>query len=1028
VIEKVSAKCEARGAKVFALIAFCVAVSFVSLAFPQTAWQLIDTKPFAGKAKGVVGALGVPTRGLTKTQVRIYGRQRALEWDARLKRTKPRLIEWLIKQGYWKQGQRLGVDAIIVAADSISSRSRQNYGAGNLQFRFENFPSAVEAKIRDFLNRAVPVLVEVYGPPITSPPGSTRTVTIVLDEALDALDGGVYNAAADEIRLPEFVPQRGYDWFNLLHQLLHAFRGPLMLSFPAWEEGQARAAAMIAAIRLRGQGVAELSKFDPKDPVHGDPLWVLPLYDILNQPPLGNPVFLPPSGFQPMAFWRIAMSAGAWLKVAAENPQCFRLFNAALLSLPDPMAVRGDTIALVDLMREIVPRVEGMDFYDWYRRQYVLDTGVSVGPKLYAFAVPLHIGILLILNHYRTSADGDEFPLNGIAQLVYRNDLTDDLYAEEGNEAEIYDGEGFIAPQFFNIGGANLVFIDIFVNGLALTVPFPYMVRGEEPNENPIWGGVLNALSGQIQIRFNDLTDLQPVNVTRGVFAVTQGLDIYQLYRLRVRHVDEGSEAVEYRNAAFDIYCLIVKARPSVITMEVTLPAGIHLFSVPLLPTSFDEAEALGISPDELLLARWNPLRPGELKYEFYPRITTPMMPGVGYWLKLLRETTVRVEGTPVPSDQPYQIPLYGGFNQVGNPFARDLPVGEILVAFGNEGPVGLAEAERRAWVQNAIWVWDKVQGYQLAQTVRPWQGFWVRALRPSGVRLVFNWSRTRGAGRGTGERSRLAQIQPMSVGTLSSNSSLVPRPSSPVPILWSVRLIVTAPNAPADTENRFGIASGSQLPSRIFKPPMVPNSVWAAFVCEGTRDMGQGTGEVELVAHDIRPDGSSRKWRFIVKSDLPDNTPVTLRWEGLAQLPRTISLVATDLTTKERFSLRSRSSYTFIAQRGETRQFLIEAVQSSSAPLVRIVSVQSLRGRGLTARLVLTAPAQVRSEIRTLTGRTIRILTDTFVAQPSPFNLLWDGRDRTGTPLPFGAYLLVVNARDEFGREQQVIRTVMLR
>jgi hypothetical protein len=1028
VIEKVSAKCEARGAKVFALIAFCVAVSFVSLAFPQTAWQLIDTKPFAGKAKGVVGALGVPTRGLTKTQVRIYGRQRALEWDARLKRTKPRLIEWLIKQGYWKQGQRLGVDAIIVAADSISPRSRQNYGAGNLQFRFENFPSAVEAKIRDFLNRAIPVLVEVYGPPITSPPGSTRTVTIVLDEALDALDGGVYNAAADEIRLPEFVPQRGYDWFNLLHQLLHAFRGPLMLSFPAWEEGQARAAAMIAAIRLRGQGVAELSKFDPKDPVHGDPLWVLPLYDILNQPPLGNPVFLPPSGFQPMAFWRIAMSAGAWLKVAAENSQCFRLFNAALLSLPDPMAVRGDTIALVDLMREIVPRVEGMDFYDWYRRQYVLDTGVSVGPKLYAFAVPLHIGILLILNHYRTSADGDEFPLNGIAQLVYRNDLTDDLYAEEGNEAEIYDGEGFIAPQFFNIGGANLVFIDIFVNGLALTVPFPYMVRGEEPNENPIWGGVLNALSGQIQIRFNDLTDLQPVNVTRGVFAVTQGLDIYQLYRLRVRHVDEGSEAVEYRNAAFDIYCLIVQARPSVITMEVTLPAGIHLFSVPLLPTSFDEAEALGISPDELLLARWNPLRPGELKYEFYPRITTPMMPGVGYWLKLLRETTIRVEGTPVPSDQPYQIPLYGGFNQVGNPFARDLPVGEILVAFGNEGPVGLAEAERRAWVQNAIWVWDKVQGYQLAQTIRPWQGFWVRALRPSGVRLVFNWSRTRGAGRGAGERSRLAQIQPMSVGTLSSNSSLVPRPSSPVPILWSVRLIVTAPNSPADTENRFGIASGSQLPSRIFKPPMVPNSVWAAFVCEGTRDTGQGTGEVELVAHDIRPEGSSRKWRFIVKSDLPDNTPVTLRWDGLAQLPRTISLVVTDLTTKERLSLRSRSSYTFIAQRGETRQFLIEAVQSSSAPLVRIVSVQSLRGRGLTARLVLTAPAQVRSEIRTLTGRTIRILTDTFVAQPSPFNLLWDGRDRTGTPLPFGAYLLVVNARDEFGREQQVIRTVMLR
>ncbi len=1026
----------------FALITFVIVSSLPSLSFSQhSAWQLLDTRPFAGKARGVVGALGIPTRGLTATQIRIYGRQRALERDAQLRRTKPRLIDWLIKRGYWKQGQKLGVDAIIVAVNSSPPRSRQSYGAGNLQFRFENFPSTVETKIRDFLSRAMPVLVEVYGPPITSPPGSTRTVTIVLDEALDALDGGVYNAAADEIRLPEFVPQRGYDWFNLLHQLLHAFRGPLMLSFPAWEEGQARAAAMIAAIRLRGQGVAELSKFDPKDPVHGDPLWVLPLYDILNQPPLGNPLFLPPSGFQPMAFWRIAMSAGAWLKVAAENPQCFRLFNAALISLSDPTVVRGDTVALVDLMREIVPQVEGMDFYDWYRRQYVLDTGVSVGPKLYAFAVPLHIGILLILNHYRTSADGNEFPLYGTAQLIYRNDQTDDLYAEEGNETEIYDGEGFIAPQFFNIGGANLVFIDIFVNGLALTVPFPYTVRGEEPNENPIWGGVINALGGQIQIRFNDLTDLQPVNVTRGVFAVTQGLDIYQLYRLRVRHVDEGSEAVEYRNAAFDIYCLIVQARPSVITMEVTLPAGIHLFSVPLLPTSFDEAEALGISPDDLLLARWNPLRPGELKYEFYPRITTPMMPGVGYWFKLLRETTIRVEGTPIPSDQPYQIPLYGGFNQVGNPFARDLPVGEILVAFGNEGPVGLAEAERRAWVQNAIWVWDRVQGYQLAQTIRPWQGFWVRALRPSGVRLVFNWSRSRLSQKLSPATRHFAANTAPSVDHSPFNyASPVANRQSPVanfqlPVanrqslpFWSVRLIVTAPNSPADTENRFGIASSSHLPSRIFKPPMVPNSVWAAFVCEGTRDTGQGTGEVELVAHDIRPEGSSRKWRFIVKSDLPDKTPVTLRWEGLAQLPRTVSLVATDLTTNEKFSLRSRSSYTFTARKGETRQFVIEAVQSSPATLVRIVSVQSLRGRGLTARLVLTAPAQVRSEIRTLTGRTIRILTDTFVPQPLPFNLLWDGRDRTGTPLPFGAYLLVVNARDEFGRDQQVIRTVMLR
>lgn len=981
--------------RIFTSALTVVFLLFASLsACPQVAWQLLDTRPFAGKAEGIVGALGIPTRNLGKNLIRLLGRQKALEWSVQLLKNRPRLIDWLIRHGYWKRGQKLGIDAIVAPADLSPSRNRQNFGAGTLQFRFENFPTSIEAMILNFLNRAMPVLTEIYGPPITSPPGSTRTVTIILDEALEALDGGIYNVAADEIRLPEFVPQRGYDWFNLLHQLLHAFRGPLMLSFPAWEEGQARAAAMIAAVKLRGQGVAELREFDPKDPTHGDPLWVLPLYDLLNQPPLGNPVFLPPSGYQPMAFWRIGMSAAAWLKVAAENPQCFRIFNAALLSLPDPLSVRGDTIALVDLMRECVPQVEGMDFYDWYRRQHVLNTGVSVGPKLYAFAVPLHTGILLILNHYRTGVDGDEFPLYGKVQLVYRNDLSDDLYSEEGNETEIYDGEGFIAPQFFNIGGPNLIFVDIFVNGLVLTIPFPYMVRGEEPNENPIWGGVLEALSGRIQIRFNDLTDLQPVDVTRGVFAVTQGLDVFQLYRMRIKHVQEGSEAVEYRNAAFDIYCLIVRARPLVITMEVTLPAGIHLFSVPLLPTSFDEAEALGIPPDKLLLARWNPLKPGELKYEFYPRITTLMMPGIGYWLKLQQETTIKVEGTPIPSDQPYQIPLHGGFNQVGNPFARDLSISEILVAFGNEGPISLYEAEQKAWVQNAIWIWDRTQGYQLAQTVRPWQGFWVRALRASGVRLVFNWSRSK------------------SVQTRSASGRILGLHS----VRWAVRLKVTAPDTPADTENLFGVSSTLRTPYRISKPPMLPNSVWAAFIAGG-----------EMVAHDFRPEGAEQRWSFIVKSDLPDDTPVTLGWEEVSQLPKTVTLIVTDLTTNESFSLRSRSNYIFTTCKGETRQFSIKVFQVSTVPLVKIASLQSLRGRGLVARLILTAPAQVRAEIRTLTGRTVRILTDTFIP-PSSLNLLWDGRNRIGEPLPLGAYLFVVSARDEIGRVYRAVRTVMLR
>jgi len=977
----------------------------------RLAGQLLDTRPFAGKAQGVVGALGVPTRGVSPEQIRTLARNLALDLDAELQATRPKVIDWLIRYGRWRPHQRLGIDALIAPKDA-PSRSRQAIGAGSLTFQFQNFPAAIEARLRSFLQTAMPLLTDLYGPPITSPPGSTRTVTVVLDESLQALDGGVYDAATDTIRLPEFVPTRGFDWFNLLHQVLHAFRGPLLLSFPAWEEGMARAAALIAAKRLRDQGAAELANFDPKDPINGDPLWVLPLYDLLNQPPLGNPTFLGPSGFQPMAFWRMGMSAAAWLKVAAENARCFQQFNTALLAQPDPFTVRGDTVALVELMRGIVPTVEGQDFRDWYRRQYVLDTGVTIGPKLYTFAVPLNMGILLILNHYRTvqiaTPSGlvvDEQPFTGVvAQLRYRNDESDDLFAEEGNEADIVDGEGFIAPQFFNIGGANLIFVDIFANNLAMTVPFPYMVRGEEPNENPIWGGVLGALEGTVAIRFNELTDLSPVSVTRGVFAIKQGVDLGSLYRLRITHRAEGTaENTEWRNGAFDFLCLLVRSRPSVVTLQTNLPAGIHLFAVPLFPVASDEAQALGIPPDQLLLAHWNPTRPGDFKYELYPRITTPMMPGVGYWLKVMQDVTLQVQGTPLQEGDLYQVPLAGGWNQVGNPYARDLPVSEIRAALGAQQPVDLATAQQQQWLDATVWVWDPQQRrYQIAQTVRQWQGFWLRALRP-GVRLVFGGARQR--------RGREANQQ---VGGGKISRVLVPSPVTQPSPLWSVQFAVVAEGM-ADTENRFGVIRSDAMTMRLAKPPPVPDTIWAAFL----GDDGEG------LAHEFRPDRPTQRWRFLVVNGTNASLPIALAWDGLASVPPSVRVWLTDTATGESFSLRQRSRYTFTAQPGEKRQFLVSVFNRSGEPMMRIVSVQPLRGRGVMVQAVVTTPMSLQVQIRTLTGRIIREFGVSAVGRVS---FVWDGRDASGKLVPTGPYLLAVTARDEEGHQQQALRAVMLR
>ncbi len=395
------------------------------------------------------------------------------------------------------------------------------------------------------------------------------------------------------------------------------------------------------------------------------------------------------------------------------------------------------------------------------------------------------------------------------------------------------------------------------------------------------------------------------------------------------------------------------------------------------------------------------------------------MMPGIGYWLKLLRETTLRLEGTPIPTDVPYQVPLFGGWNQVGNPFARDLPVSEIFVAFGSEQPVDLTTAEQRQWVQRTVWVWDPQRGYQIAETVSQWQGFWVRALRPSGVRLMFG---TELGKRGVGRRTAANSQGRVSKGEHSKakaahHSPVANRQPS---LLWSVHFTVTAPGSPPDTENRLGVFRLSPLVTRhppLVKPPMVPGSVFAGW--ESTDG---------LLAHDFRANRPKQVWTLIVRSDLPDGAPVTLYWDGLTQVPKSVRLSLTDLTTNERFALRNRSSYTFIARKGEARKFILEAIQAPALPLVRITSVQPLRGRGMLVGLILTSPAWVRLEIQTLTGRTVRVIAERFITQLPSVTLFWDGRYQTGNFVPFGTYLLCVIAKDEDGRQQQAVRTVMLR
>lgn len=731
----------------FGIFLFTLALTS-GASFGQSTFEVVDGTPFETRIRGIAGVISVDASGVRtakQLQWRTQWAIRDAEW--RLRRTRPRLIRFLRQIGYWKT-DRLGIDMLAVAVEprrkrilrpemltqrlwALALRSK-SYGAGKLEFEFVGFQKEVAESIRNWLNGAMPVMIEVYGHPVASPPGATRTVRIILDTTLDALDGGVYSPSTDEIRIGEFEG-RSFDYFNLVHLLFHAFRGELVLSYPSWEEGMARAAAVIATRRL-------IPKFDPSDPLDGDPLFLMPIYDLLNQPPLGNPIFMPPSGYQPMAVWRYGMSAAAWLKVAIEDDSFFRRFNEAYYNLYNANAsvpLSGDVPALKRIASRIVKQVEGLDFYDWYRRQHVLDTSVKAGFKLYVFNVPLEIGVIIGINYYRTAPSGDEIPQDAVAQLIYSNDMSDDLYAEEGNEVEVVGGEGFIAPQFFNIGGPNRIRVDISVGGMRKIIYFPYGVRGPENNENPLFGALIGADEGSVNISGDGMR--ASANVKRGVFAITSGINLNGLRKFTIEHsATDGTAVAEFRNACFGFYVLMLNAAGSVVTVTKTFKSGWHLMGIPVLPLKSDEAEILGIPREKLLLAHWQPNLIGVSRYEIYPNISTPMHPGVGYWLKLNEDTTISVRGMPTPTDEPFEMPLLGGFNQLANPFTFPISVSDFKVRYGDGEPMDLQSASQAGLIDSGVWTWTQENGYQSASVIEPWGGFWVRSFKPIGVWLII--------------------------------------------------------------------------------------------------------------------------------------------------------------------------------------------------------------------------------------------------------------------------------------------------
>jgi len=445
-----------------------------------------------------------------------------------------------------------------------------------------------------------------------------------------------------------------------------------------------------------------------------------------------------------------------------------------------------------------------------------------------------------------------------------------------------------------------------------------------------------------------------------------------------------------------------------------TLPAGLHMVSVPVQSEEADPREVFGFEGNRW--ARFDPTaKSGQGDYVLYEkdpagytRFGEPQaVPGRSYWVRLFQPTPVQVYGNLPDETQPFAVPLKQGWNQIGNPWLEDLTwdLGALQVQLGGTMKA-LQELQAGEGIEPYAWRWDG-SSYRLIydNTMIPnvghvlpaWEGAWVYAHTDCAL-ILPPLRQHRGAG---------------------STSSRAPGQG------WTMRLC--ARTDAGHGEAVLGVApQGRGL--AVGPPPDPPTEAGGVKV----RVLKEGVP----LAMEVR-EGSAGKqeWEVVVhwgpKPEARRGQPgeVVLTFDGAGRVPREVSLWLVDSVTGRRLSLRTQSAYRFVAREGETqRRFRIIAEPGRGNPLqITALQVAPMRGpeRGAQITFQLNRSADTEVNLLTLTSRLVSPVERGRSRAAGLHQVVWTGRDTAGRPVPPGVYLVEVIARDEEGQQVRAVRTV---
>lgn len=963
--------------------------------------------------------------------------------ESRLRRVWTRQARALAPVGV-RSGRRapLPVSTLVVErnAGRLVAPPRQvtrAFGDGVLTFEFEGFNGAsvvdnnggsvvVETFLKDFLAVLYPKIVALYGKPAASGVVKVRSMGFFEDGSateVQRLVFGAYNVSENRIYLPLYRSVDSIAHAFMLN-VLHAFHGPLALHYDAWEQGFARAAATV---------LARDPAFGFLDPTANNLYTLLPQYDLINQPALGNSTFFPPSQadipidgqftIAKMLQPRLGMSGAAWLKAYIENDAFFRNFNAAYYAQADgDPALPGNVPALRAIAGAVLPTVEGRPFAQWFERQYVLDTSVTAGPKLYAFILPSENSAtsgqsaLIVLVHYQTQSSGDETLRTGRAYATYfdAQGFRIPSLGTASEQTQIEAGEGFLTTLAFPNQGFDdgRITMDFAVNGITTRTWLPSGIEGDVQAVLPAAGAAGDVAVDQLIVP-SGATRGKTGAIARGGFGLSLGAVFGELARTTVTVLNAGVTTTYRRNTGDGINWLVLAedgASGGVVDVAKVFPTDtLRLVSFPVRPLNPSVESALGLGAAEFVLTQWDPLRNlYEMVVPDKP-VVGALTPGRGYWMRLLPNVgavnhQISLKGVAPARDVDFTIAAPYGWNLIGSPFADPIDLEQILVKFLENDPIPWSEAVTGNLVAAQPFAYDPAtRAYTAASTLDggAWQGYWLRVFAPAGVTLLLP---------GPDAPSRAARV----------TRSVAPRRTQP---FWSVRLRAARDGQSAAVALGAAPGATAQVDAR-WDTELPPDPGTGATLSLGFAGGASGGRRVG----DFRGDAEARRGVWKLHAYAATAGPVTLTWDGLGSLPRGTRLMLADDATGETIPLGSRSGTTLRLAAGERRSLTLRMEPERSTPLafarVRTAPVSRAVG-GARIEYALTGDAEVGVEVATLSGRVLRRLETGRATAGQSRSVVWDGRGGDGAPLPAGTYLLTLTARGDDGATARQIRPI---